>query len=136
MRLRVRYNHQHFESVLNKRTEEPEGCSRLTVYHQGSGPIGILHRKRILPQNSQQSSGDLDWALCKITVDRTKIRLSNSLFLLEGGILCPKKIAQEDPTDMEVVIHTGTTGIVKGCIIGDYSLVALPGSKLFQRCGS
>ena len=34
---------------------------------------------------------------------------------------------------MPVVIHTGTTGIVNGSIIGDYSLVALPGSRFFQR---
>jgi hypothetical protein len=73
----------------------------------------------------------MDWALC--TDDRNKIRLSNNVFLPNGNILCPRNIAQGDPTDMAVIIHTGPTGIVNGCIVGDYSLVALPGSKFFQR---
>jgi hypothetical protein len=73
----------------------------------------------------------MDWALC--AMDRNKMRLSNNLCLPNGNILCPMKIAQDDPTDMAVIIHTGPTGIVNGCIVGDYSLVALPGSKAFQR---
>jgi hypothetical protein len=59
--------------------------------------------------------------------------LSNTVSLTNGNILYPKNIAQTDPTDMAVVVHTGTTGVVNGCILGDYSLVALPGSRSFQR---
>jgi hypothetical protein len=59
--------------------------------------------------------------------------LSNTVSLTNGNILYPKNIAQTDPTDMAVVVHTGTTGAVNGCILGDYSLVALPGSRSFQR---
>jgi hypothetical protein len=73
----------------------------------------------------------MDWALCAI--DRDKMRLSNKLLLPNGNILCPRNVAQRDPTDMAVLIPTGLNGIINGYIIGDYSLVALPGSKFFQR---
>ena len=109
----------------------PYETSQLTVHHRTSGQIGTLHRKRLLPQVLEPGCGDMDWALCAI--DRKKMRQSNNVILPNGNILCPRNIAQEDPTDMAVIINTGSTGVVNGCIVGDYSLVALPGSKLFQR---
>ncbi len=105
--------------------------SQSTVYHRTSGQIGTLHRKRLLPQVLEPGCGNMDWALC--TIDRSKMRQSNDVILPNGNILCPRNIAQEDPADMTVIINTGSTGIVNGCIVGDYSLVALPGSKFFQR---
>ena len=109
----------------------PYETSQLTVHHRTSGQIGTLHRKRLLPQVLEPGCGDMDWALCAI--DRKKMRQSNNVIPPNGNILCPRNIAQEDPTDMAVIINTGSTGVVNGCIVGDYSLVALPGSKLFQR---
>ena len=110
---------------------EPIESSQSAIHYRTLGPIGTLHRKRLLPKASQPSSGDMDWALC--TIDRNKMRLSNNLLLPSGNIFCPRNIAQSDPTDMTVIIHTGPTGIVNGCIVGDYSLVSLPGRKFFQR---
>ncbi|KAE9365459.1 hypothetical protein N431DRAFT_353051 [Stipitochalara longipes BDJ] len=102
-----------------------------TIHYRTSGTIGHLHGKRQWRSDSEPSSGDLDWALC--TIDRTRMHLSNTVSLANGNILCPRNIAQTDPIDMAVVVHTGLTGVVNGCILGDYSLVALPGSKYFQR---
>jgi hypothetical protein len=70
-------------------------------------------------------------ALC--TIDRKKMHLSNTVFLPNGNTLCSRNVARKYPNDMAVLIHTGPTGIVNGCILGDYSLVALPGSKFFKR---
>lgn len=112
-------------------TEVPIESSHSTIHHRASGPVGSLYRKRILPQASQSGPGNMDWALC--TFDRNKIRLSNQVLLPNGIILSPRNISQDDPTDMAVIVHTGSTGIVDGYIVGDYSLVALPGSRSFQR---
>jgi hypothetical protein len=101
------------------------------IHYQTSGAIGNLHGKRYSGQFSEPSSWGLDWALC--TIDRNKMHLSNTVFLPDGSILCPRNVAQKDLSNMAVLIHTGPTGILSGCIIGDYSLVALPGSKFFQR---
>ena len=110
---------------------EPIKFSQSAIHHRVSGPVGTLHRKRLLSQISQPTSGNMDWALC--VIDRDKMRLSNKMLLPNGNILCPRNVAQRDPTDMAVLIPTGLNGIINGCIIGDYSLVALPGSKFFQR---
>ena len=109
---------------------EPTEPSPPAIHYQTSGIIGTLHGKRDSREHSEGSWG-LDWAL--YTIDRNKMHLSNTVFLPNGNILLPRNIAQKDPCDMAVVIHTGTTGIVNGSIIGDYSLVALPGSRFFQR---
>jgi hypothetical protein len=109
---------------------EPIEPSPPAIRYQTSGIIGTLHGKRDSREHSESSWG-LDWAL--YTIDRNKMHLSNTVFLPNGNILLPRNIAQKDPCDMAVVIHTGTTGIVNGSIIGDYSLVALPGSRFFQR---
>jgi hypothetical protein len=108
--------------------------ARGEIQHRTSGLIGSLYRKRLLPkaaEASQEIFGNMDWAL--YTINKHKIRLSNTLILPGGSILDPKIIAQDDPTDTEVLINTCPTGLVKGYIIGDYSLVALPGTNYFQR---
>lgn len=110
---------------------EPIESSQSAIHHRTSGLIGTLYRKRLLPQDSQPSSGNMDWALC--TIDQNKMRLSNNLLFPNGKILYPRNIAQDDPMDQAVIIHTNPTGIINGCVIGDHSLVALPGSKFFQR---
>jgi hypothetical protein len=101
------------------------------VYHKRAGEVGVLKRKRLLKQNISRDSEDLDWALCSF--DRNLLKLSNTVLLPDGNILDPKNVAQDDPRDTAVWVNTGPTGVEKGFIMGDYSLLALPGSKKFQR---
>jgi len=78
-----------------------------------------------------ENQRDLDWALCSL--DRAKIHLTNNIDLPDGTILYPTQIARQNPSDADVWVHTGTTGLVKGYLTGAYSIVALPGSRMFQR---
>lgn len=104
--------------------------SRPTLHHASLGTIGLLQHKRLFVQNSDERHQDLDWALCSI--ERNKLQLGNAVLLPDGSILSPRSISQNDPTDTVVWANTGS-GVVRGFVMGDYSLVALPGSKSFQR---
>lgn len=95
------------------------------------GTIGSLLEKRYIPPVVTETQRDLDWALCSL--DRTRVHLTNNVSLPDGTTLYPTQIALQNPSNTDVWIHSGTTGVVKGFLTGDYSLVALPGSRTFQR---
>jgi hypothetical protein len=98
------------------------------IQSPGAGQVGALYQKRVSTNNPLQCQQDLDWAVC--TLDKSQlytVRLSDTISKY------PKKLVQEILSDSSVLVQTGTTGIVKGVILRDYSLVALPGSKKFQR---
>ncbi|KAH7327555.1 hypothetical protein BKA65DRAFT_68914 [Rhexocercosporidium sp. MPI-PUGE-AT-0058] len=94
-------------------------------------PIGILNNKRALVRFDTIRRPDLDWSLCK--VNGLLVHLTNKVFVPNGGITYPRRIPEEDPADKVVVVHSGRGGVVSGAIMADYSLVALPGRKSFQR---
>ncbi|KUJ21225.1 uncharacterized protein LY89DRAFT_770464 [Mollisia scopiformis] len=96
-----------------------------------SGQVGTLKQKRRLAESTSSQSLDLDWALCSI--DWNLFTSSNALRLPDGTMLNPRDVAQGDPIDTSVWVNTGLTGVEKGFVMADYSLVALSGSNKFQR---
>jgi len=79
---------------------------------------------------------DFDWALCELDPEdlgEKHVQLSNAVRLPDGGTLYPQKFSIADPSDSVVWVNTGYSGAVKGFVMGDYSLVALPGRRSFQR---
>jgi hypothetical protein len=113
--------------IVDKCTDK----SKTIVSHQSKAFIGTLQQKRKLSQNSKSTFLDLDWALCALNMKN--IRPSNSVLLSNRKILFSKNIAEKPPMNMVVLINTGPSGVMNGFMIGDYSLVALPGRKSFQR---
>jgi len=90
--------------------------------------VGRLSEKRQVVPGRQR---DLDWALC--TLDRPKIHLTSTIPLPNGLQIEPTQVAPQVLEDTEVWVQTGTTGVLKGLLLHDHSLVALPGSGNFQR---
>jgi len=109
------------------------------VRHMTAGPIASLYRKRELQMSDVSKISDhpdYDWALCALhreQLDQTQMHLTNNVHLPNGNILYPKRIYLDDPKDGDVWVNTGNSGVVKGFVMGDYSLVALPGRRSFQR---
>jgi hypothetical protein len=91
--------------------------------------VGVLHEKRRVGKG-QASLKDLDWALC--TMDVKQVRLANTFHLPNGSDIATRAIMLGSPSNAPVWVHTGT-GTVKGFLMADHSLVALPGSRAFQR---
>lgn len=134
MQIEVRASDYHLLNSQNPVYLDPvdiRTASIPAVHHEVVGGVRVLHKRRSLEATNTMESNDLDWALCSF--DRSQSQLSNTLALPDGTILVAKGVAQEDPIDAAVWVNTGPTGIEKGFIIGDYSLVAVPGSKKFQR---
>jgi hypothetical protein len=105
--------------------EVPQPSPSPTIQRSGAGQIGLLRQKRFISNVPSESQRDLDWAVCTLENNPNKFP--------DGNIEYPKKIVQRNPSNASVLVHTGTTGVVKGAILGDCSLIALPGSKKFQR---
>jgi hypothetical protein len=106
------------------------------VNHKIAGQIATFYQKRILSKDQEQKSSDFDWALCELDPEKLQekhVQISNAVPLPDGSILYPQKFSRDDPTDSVVWVNTGHSGAVKGFVIGDYSLVALPGRRSFQR---
>ncbi|KAE9369779.1 hypothetical protein N431DRAFT_443404 [Stipitochalara longipes BDJ] len=97
-----------------------------TIQQPGIGQVGALHQKRLSSNGPSYSQPDLDWAVC--TLDTHTVNRLSSIWMKY-----PKRLIQEILSDTPIFVRTGTTGIVEGVILRDYSLVALPGSMRFQR---
>jgi hypothetical protein len=115
----------------NKLLDDPRPNPAPSIIHPIAGTIGSLLEKRYVPVVLSESQRDLDWALCSL--DRARAHLTNNISLPNGTTLYPTQAALQNPSHADVWIHTGTTGLMKGFLTGDYSLVALPGSRTFQR---
>jgi hypothetical protein len=106
------------------------------INHKVAGRIASLHQKRSLKRDQQQQQPDFDWALCFLDAEELQeknVLLSNAFSLPDGSILYPQNYSKQDPTDSVVWVNSGRSGAVKGFVMGDYSLVALPGRRSFQR---
>lgn len=101
------------------------------IYRTGSDQIGSLRHKRLIETFSLKGQKDLDWALCSLAGSQP--HTLNGVKLPDGYTLYSKRIVENDLFNAPVWVNTGTTGVVKGYLMGDYSLVALPGNKMFQR---
>ena len=106
------------------------------INHKIAGRIASLHQKRTLKHYQHLKNPDFDWALCLLDPEELQekhLQLSNAVPLPDGSILYPQNYSKQDPTDSVVWINSGNSGAVKGFVMGDYSLVALPGRRSFQR---
>lgn len=65
-------------------------------------------------------------------IDIHKVRISNVFHLPDGSDTVTRGIMLGSPSNAAVWVHTGS-GTVKGFMMADHSLVALPGTKTFQR---
>ncbi|RDW63328.1 hypothetical protein BP6252_10873 [Coleophoma cylindrospora] len=101
---------------------------RPTLSRPGSGQIGYLQQKRLIPTSPTLGSGDWDWALCSLE----NVSSYAPTPVPNDATLLPKKIVEEDPSNSPVLVYTGSAP-VRGTILQDYSLAALPGSRIFQR---
>ncbi len=128
--LRVQFNRTDI-IFINKSSDNSHPTPAPIICQINRGRIGSLLEKRYVPLVVSKSQRDLDWALCSL--DRTKVHLTNNISLPDGTTIYPTQIALKNPSDADVWVHTGTTGLVKGFLTGAYSLVALPGSRTFQR---
>jgi hypothetical protein len=91
----------------------------------GTSKVGSLVHK-----STFEEGRNLDWAVCAL--DYSQVLITNQTILENGSKLFTSQIVEELPTDAAVFVQAGGKSI-KGYILGDYSLVALPGSKSFQR---
>lgn len=71
-----------------------------------------------------------DWAFCEL--DATEVTLTNKVVLPNGTKIFPSEIFQGALETTSVWVNTAN-GCIAGSIKADYSLVALPGSKSFQK---
>jgi len=81
---------------------------------------------------------DYDWALCALhreQLDQTQMHLTNNVHLPNGNILYPKRIYLDDPKDGDVWVNTGNSGVVKGFVMGDYSLLHFLAEDHSKECG-
>jgi hypothetical protein len=77
------------------------------------------------------SQKDLDWALCSL--NRDAVHVNNTVSLPNGEWIRVNQIASRISEDSEVWIQTGPSGIVRGFLVQNHSLVSLPGRGKFQR---
>ena len=90
---------------------------------------GTLSMKRSFDKKDGRKN--YDWALC--VLDERKAAISNEFLLPNGTRLRPNKVTTDLTKNQPVLVSTGSHGFVKGRIMSNYSLVAMPGSKKFQR---
>ena len=81
----------------------------------------IIERPGVGKIGSVREKGDL-WALCT---------LDNQTDILNTGVANPERIRTEVLESTKVLVRT-VTGDIPG-IIGDYSIVAPPGSRVWHR---
>ncbi|KAH7313171.1 hypothetical protein BKA65DRAFT_558385 [Rhexocercosporidium sp. MPI-PUGE-AT-0058] len=111
------------EGLEPQKTSQP--CPNPVIYGAGAERLGVLHRKRYKPN---QRAKDMDWAICIPDRILGDMPLNRSICAKKY----PTKIVQDILGGAEVLVQS-RFGVEKGILLGDCSLVALPGTEKFQR---
>lgn len=111
------------EDTESKNTPHPSPSP--VIYGVGVERLGVLHRKRHKPNANTK---DMDWAI--FVPDRTR----GDMPLKKSSCVSkyPTTVIQDVSGSAEVLVR-GRLGEERGMLLGDYSLVALPGTGKFQR---
>ncbi|KAG4436281.1 hypothetical protein IFR05_008221 [Cadophora sp. M221] len=111
------------KDVESKKTPQPN--PNPVIYGTGAERLGVMHRKRCKPNPNAK---DMDWAICIPDRNQGDMPLNGS----KRANKYPTKIVQEISGSAEVLVKS-RLGVERGTLLGDYSLVALPGTGTFQR---